>query len=212
MQHREAVGGMWDEIGLLQFNFMVEMGLKPHHLLLDIGCGSLRGGVHFIKYLDEGHYFGVDKDPKLIELGMAVELPKYGLGNKQASFVANPDFDFVMFGVKFDFAIAQSLFTHLPLNDIMVCLDNARRVLVDEGRLYATFFSSGSYHHMWYVPHNHGGCIVTHPNRDPYHYEPTMLMSAGSGLDSKYIGDWNHPRGQHMMEYIRRQQWTRTST
>lgn len=42
--HRIAVGGMWDEIGKLQFEFMVKQGLKPHHKFLDIGCGSLRGG------------------------------------------------------------------------------------------------------------------------------------------------------------------------
>lgn len=203
MYHREAVGGMWDEVGTLQFNFMVEMGLEPHHRLLDIGCGSLRGGVHFVEYLESGNYYGVDKNHKLIELGMAVELKKRGLGDKSATFKVSDQFDFG-FGVEFDFAIAQSLFTHLPLNDIMVCLHNARGVLVDEGRLYATFFSSGSYQDMWFVPHEWTNGIVTFPNRDPYHYEPTMLMGAGSGLDSEYIGHWDHPRGQHMMEYVKR--------
>lgn len=43
--HRGAVGGMWDQIGKLQFEFMVKHGLKPEHKFLDIGCGSLRGGA-----------------------------------------------------------------------------------------------------------------------------------------------------------------------
>ena len=42
--HRGVVGGMWDEIGKLQFEFMVKQGLKSEHKFLDIGCGSLRGG------------------------------------------------------------------------------------------------------------------------------------------------------------------------
>ncbi len=42
-----AVGGMWEEIGRLQFVFLVEKGLQPHHEMLDIGCGTLRGGRHF---------------------------------------------------------------------------------------------------------------------------------------------------------------------
>ena len=49
--HRTYVGGLWDELGLLQFQFLLEMGLKPSDCLFDIGCGSLRGGRHFIKYL-----------------------------------------------------------------------------------------------------------------------------------------------------------------
>jgi hypothetical protein len=42
--HRNYVGGMWEEIGKLQFDFLVQQGLKPSHCFLDIGCGSFRGG------------------------------------------------------------------------------------------------------------------------------------------------------------------------
>jgi hypothetical protein len=59
--HRKAVGGLWDEIGRLQFDYFVSQGLVPHHRLLDLGCGSLRGGVHFIAYLDPDRYSGVDR-------------------------------------------------------------------------------------------------------------------------------------------------------
>lgn len=40
----EAVGGDWEKIGKLQFEFLVSRGLRPHHRMLDIGCGTLRGG------------------------------------------------------------------------------------------------------------------------------------------------------------------------
>ena len=52
------VGGMWDEIGRLQFEFLRARGLKADHWLLDIGCGCLRGGIHAIKYLKTGNYYG----------------------------------------------------------------------------------------------------------------------------------------------------------
>jgi len=51
-----AVGGMWEQIGQLQFDFLVNHGLEPNHKLLDIGCGTLRGGRHFITYLVPGNY------------------------------------------------------------------------------------------------------------------------------------------------------------
>jgi len=56
--HWGAVGGLWREIGQLQFRLMVDEGLTPRHRLLDVGCGSMRGGVHFIRHLDAGHYVG----------------------------------------------------------------------------------------------------------------------------------------------------------
>ena len=67
--HRRAVGGMWEEIGKLQFNFLVEQGLKPGHFLLDVGCGRLRGGIHFIRYLEPEHYFGIDISKVLLAAG-----------------------------------------------------------------------------------------------------------------------------------------------
>ncbi len=56
--HRNFVGGLWDALGQLQLEFLINSGLQPNHKLLDIGCGCLRGGVHYvIKYLK---YSGTD--------------------------------------------------------------------------------------------------------------------------------------------------------
>ena len=74
--HRLGVGGMWEEIGKLQYELVVREGLLPRHKLLDVGCGSLRGGVHFIRYLDSGNYYGMDKNEKLLSAGHDVELPR----------------------------------------------------------------------------------------------------------------------------------------
>ena len=70
LNHRNFIGDKWDEIGKLQFDFLKDEGLKPHHKLIDIGCGSLRGGIHFIKYLDKFNYFGTDINNNLIRLGI----------------------------------------------------------------------------------------------------------------------------------------------
>lgn len=66
-EHRSFIGGMWDELGDLQFEFMKEQGLKPHHRLGDVGCGALRGGVKFIPYLDAGNYYGLDINASCID-------------------------------------------------------------------------------------------------------------------------------------------------
>lgn len=64
--HREFVGGMWDQLGRLQLEFMIGAGLKPHHKLLDIGCGCLRGGIYYIQYLV--HRFGVKMEKWITEI------------------------------------------------------------------------------------------------------------------------------------------------
>jgi len=104
--HRNCVGGMCDEIGRLQFDFLVQQGLEPSHYLLDIGCGSFRGGVRFIHYLDAGNYLGIDKERKLIELGVEKELGNTLYQKKQPLLVVSDDFTFDSFSKKPHFARA----------------------------------------------------------------------------------------------------------
>ena len=58
--HRGYVGGMWEEIGKVQIDFMVGQGLRPDDVFVDVACGSLRAGRHFISYLDPANYLGLD--------------------------------------------------------------------------------------------------------------------------------------------------------
>ena len=50
-RHRPPVGRVeeWEEHGNSQFDYLVEHGLRPHHYLLDIGCGPLTAGIRFIR-------------------------------------------------------------------------------------------------------------------------------------------------------------------
>src|SRR5262249_48156691 len=72
--HREYVGGGWDYMGDLQLNFLLSHDLKRHHHLWDIACGSLRAGVPLIRYLESGHYHGIDRHRALIDMGIKYEL------------------------------------------------------------------------------------------------------------------------------------------
>ena len=117
--HRGTVRGtkaFWDELGKLQLDYLVEQGLQPEHYLLDVGCGPLRAGVHFIGYLEPGHYAGIDKRGDTLERARQVELPRYGVEDKAPNLLVNGAFEFTKLGQTFDYAIAQSVFTHLPVN------------------------------------------------------------------------------------------------
>jgi SAM-dependent methyltransferase len=191
--HREYVGGLWDEMGRHQFQFLISNGLQPRHYLCDIGCGSLRGGVHFIEYLDPGHYLGIDKEPVLIEKGIEEELGADLYRRKEPKFVISSTFDFSAFQNRADFALAQSLFTHLPPAYISQCFAALREWIAPGGVFYATFFETAVEHANRTKPHDHAGFAYTRAQMESF--------GANSRWVSQYIGQWDHPRGQVMVRY-----------
>ena len=139
--HRDFVGGLWDEIGRLQFDFLVEQGLKPTHTLIDVGCGALRGGVHFVRYLRPGHYFGLDINPTLVKAGER-ELAKAGLADRKPQLIVDDKFQLCRFGRQFDFGVSVSLFTHLFLNHIGRCLVEMQNANHPGSKFFFTFFEA----------------------------------------------------------------------
>lgn len=205
--HREFVGGLWDEIGELQFEFMKSKGLMPGMKLLDIGCGCLRGGIWFIRYLDTGNYYGVDINKSLLDAAWNIELPNATLSEKvpKTNLLLEPRFNFKNFNIIFDRAIALSLFTHLPLNHIRLCLMMLAQSMKTGGEFYASFFECNEKEDFSKpITHEPGG-IVTYTENDPYHYLQRDMEYCAAGLpwETEYIGNWGHPRGQKMMCYRR---------
>ena len=203
--HRDFVGGYWEAIGGLQFEFLRDQGLRPGDRLLDVGCGALRGGVYFIRYLDRGGYYGIDMNASLIRAGREVELAEAGLAARPVHLLVNERFEFERFGTTFRFAIAQSLFTHLALNAIERCLVKIAGVLEPGGRFFATYFEAPTPHHL--EPLEHEGGTITQPDADPFHYHPSTFefLIRGLPLSVRNLGPWNHPRSQHMLEFTRDQ-------
>lgn len=206
-RHREVIGGMWDEIGALQRDFLMARGLQPGHRLLDIGCGALRGGVTLIPYLDPGNYWGIDKHRALLDIGWVAELAPLGLTVRQprAQLVALADFEFAQLGVRFDYAIAQSVFTHLPLNRLRRCLARLAPCMADGGVFYASFFEIAPGQDRE-APHVHQpGGMTSHSDRSFYHYDLDDFVFAAKRLPwiVNRIGGWGHPRGQSMVEFRR---------
>jgi SAM-dependent methyltransferase len=203
--HRELVGGLWEEIGRLQFRFLEAHGLMPNHYFLDVGCGSLRGGIHFIRYLDPNHYFGCDLNESLIQAGIEREIRPHGLDHRIGpnSFAVSEEFEFQRLDAQFDYALALSLFTHLPPDKIRLCLAQLWPKMHRGGRFYATFFEPPEASHG---PHVHWpGGVTTYPDRDPFHQSQSLYQTLVSDLpwSMNYIGEWDHPRAQKILEFTR---------
>ena len=196
--HRAFVGGdgdLWQKIGRLQFEFMRARGLEPHHVLLDFACGSLRAGMHFIPYLNADNYLGFDKSIDLVILGVLNELGHEQFLARRPQFVLNGRFDLSEFTKQPDFAIAQSIFTHLTPQDIRRSLAGMAAIAAPHTQLFATFFRRDFEHTNPTESHS----------RLCFYYTAQEMHSFGveSGWKFEDIGAWDHPRGQMMGRYSR---------
>jgi len=189
--HREYVGGYWDLMRDLQFDFMVSNGLEPPHHLWDIACGALRAGTKFIAYLEPGHYHGVDRHRELIDAGVEKELGREMYELRRPDLIVSERFEFEMFNAPPDFALAQSLFTHLPPPLILLCLKNLRNHIRPGGVFFASFLVAERPARNPSEPHDH----------DCFSYTVGEMEALGrrSGWQPHYIGAWNHPTAEQVM-------------
>lgn len=58
--------------GKTDLKYLVKLGLNPDDACVDYGCGTLRVGVHFIKYLNRGRYWGLDISQFLLDEGRSL--------------------------------------------------------------------------------------------------------------------------------------------
>lgn len=133
---------LFDYLGAMQFNLLTALGLREHHFLLDIGCGSLRAGKLFIPYLLPGHYYGIEPNRRLLEDGIAHEMGHELVRLKRPVFSYSDDFDLGAFERQFDFILAQSIFTHASSHQIQVCLRAAESVM-HRASIFVANFSEG---------------------------------------------------------------------
>jgi len=153
--YRQAVGpeDKYDLIGAHQFCVLVREGLREWHKLLDVGCGSLRGGRLFIPYLQADCYYGIEPNSDLVEDALRNEVGSLCY-IRNSRFYHNTNFHFTGFpmvekeGVRFDFILAQSIFSHSTQEQAAKCIGEVSLVLAENGKFLATFlatFVKGSY-------------------------------------------------------------------
>lgn len=121
----------YDQLAALQFRVLTSMGLRGHHKVLDIGCGSLRLGRLLIPFLEPGHYFGIEPARWAVAHGFLNELGCDIIQVKKPRFSDEREFDLSVFGpeLKFDYLIAQSIFSHTPLGQMVRCIRSASEVM-----------------------------------------------------------------------------------
>jgi hypothetical protein len=175
----------YDLIAAMSFNLLTTLGLRQNQSLLDIGCGSLRIGRLLIPYLNRGKYFAVEPNEWLVEEGVNRELGKSLVEIKRPTFFFTDSPETIAEAkLKFDFALAQSIFSHCGLDLINGWLSAISCSLADNGALVATFLigEQDAAQTGWIYP----DCVS---------YRPATLERAAANVNLRFeILDWKHPR------------------
>jgi len=175
----------YDLVAAMTFNLLTTLGLRQHHSLLDLGCGSLRIGRLLIPYLNKDKYFGIEPNEWLVREGVRNEIGESLLRIKRPKFFfTDSPATLTDMEVRFDFAVAQSIFSHCGLDLITRWISFIANFLTPNGALVATFFPSESNNTKtgWIYP----GCVG---------YRPDTLgnVATKAGLRFELL-DWRHPR------------------
>lgn len=129
--------------GREQLIYLLMHGLTPTSTVVDIGCGVLRAGYWLIHMLEPGHYCGIEPSAERLAIGTSVILEPEILAAKQPRFDSNENFDTSVFGQKFDFFLAYSIWTHASKRQIRTMLDHFLRDSNDDAVFLTTFLPAG---------------------------------------------------------------------
>jgi len=207
--HRVYVGGdagsglPFQEAAKFQLDFLVQHGLRRDTVFLDIGCGCLRGGIHFVSFLNPGRYLGMDISAEVVRRGIVEELGMSKFLEKRPEFVISDQYDVQCFSQRPTFAIANSVFTHVGPEDIRACLSK----LAGPVTLFATFNEADEVIRHGDRGHYLGGEQLITYTRDEMH-----AFGREQGYETEYVGSWGHPknswvggfRNQMMFRFLKR--------
>ncbi|MDH6223257.1 class I SAM-dependent methyltransferase [Streptomyces sp. MJP52] len=182
----------WMALGAMQFDYLVGHGLRPEHRMLDIGCGNLRGGWRFVRYLDPGHYYGIDISPDILFAAQET-IVRMDLRDRLPALTPVRDLSLRFLpDAYFDVVHAHSVFSHSPLQVIEECLSHVGRVLAPGGWFDFTFDrTEGKEHHVL---------------REDFYYRTETLLALAEkhGLKADFMDDWELlPHGQSKIRIFR---------
>ncbi len=133
----------FEAVGRLQLVTLIHQGLYPDSKVLDVGCGCLRGGYWLIHFLEPGCYFGIEPNARMLQAGIDRILEPGLIEEKRPQFHTNENFDFSVFGTKFNFILARSIWTHASKEQVRVMLDSFLDSSEEEAAFLASYRRAG---------------------------------------------------------------------
>lgn len=130
---------LFEPVGREQLSVLLDHELTTSSVVLDIGCGALRGGRWIIPLLEPGHYCGLEPMKHLVESGLEKHVPREMIELKRPRFDHNDRFDFTVFDERFTHFLARSIWTHASKEQIETMLDGFAATADRSGIMLTSF-------------------------------------------------------------------------
>ncbi len=125
--YKRHLGGgerVWDARGAFQLELMRHLGLQPQHRLVDFGCGPLRSGRYFIRFLEARGYRGIDFNADFIAIARDIVARDPALRAKEPELAHTTDF--LDLDAPADFILLFSVLNHCGTRERLRTLQVAR--------------------------------------------------------------------------------------
>ena len=132
-----AVGGEFETMGYLEFQFLKQIGLNSNSTIVDVGCGSGRLTKQLLNYLTTGKYIGFDVVPELFAYASNLCSNRDNFKIYEAPGLTIPEKDEFA-----DYICFYSVLTHLTHKESFLYLKDAKRVLKHDGKIVISFLES----------------------------------------------------------------------
>ena len=190
--------------GREQLAILLNAGLNPDSKVVDLGCGVLRAGYWLIHFLDADGYCGIEPHARRLAIGTERVLEPALIEAKRPRFDSNAAFDTSVFGERFDFFLAYSIWTHASRRQVGQTLDAFVRDATPDA-VFLTTYLPASWRHPAYTADAWFG--TSHESDVPgcIHHSTRWIRAecARRGLFVRALGrDRTH--GQSWLEISRR--------
>jgi SAM-dependent methyltransferase len=190
--YKRWVGACNDFTGAVQFQLLTMMGLKEEHKLLDIGCGSLRAGKLFIPYLNKGNYYGIEKEGWLVDEVIDNEIGESQVELKKP-WIQIQDMFYLGFAGICDFVLCNSVFIHIPLEQIKTILSQIKDVLKKDGKFVFNYIEG----------EDNKDKELTYPSHVTYSKYTMRLLLNEHGLEGDWVDWWYPGKQKWVVAYVK---------
>lgn len=176
---------------------------------MDIGAGDLVLGEYLAEIGIPRVFYVQDLSGPSLRSGIS-RLKQKGISTDIFEVLVSDNFDFGRVADdSLDYAFSNSLFSHLSINSILLCLSNLAPKMKNGGQYFSSMIvvpdGNETRAYDWRYLQRKGTDVISYPTKDPFHYNEALVFNLSHlnvGFQVHAIHDYGHPF-QKLVEFVR---------